>query len=175
MKSCTQTWTELSQRRVNSTARIQGGGIANAPTLKTCGTVHPLLAQYTSGRSPMPHWWPPASVAHCTSFGMHFIRGWERQRDRENEKERKEERKRIEEKERGRGRERSANVLSKLDRFSGTILIYEIEYFWANRLISYRMIRSVISTFSWGGPTFSLFFNATGLLKNWKKTSLYIM
>ena len=30
-------------------------------------------------------------------------------------------------------------------------------------------LRGVISTFSWGGKFFFKFFNATGLLKNWKK------
>ena len=35
--------------------------------------------------------------------------------------------------------------------------------------ISSFSTRGVISTFSWGGQNFFLFFNATGLLKNWKK------
>ena len=33
----------------------------------------------------------------------------------------------------------------------------------------YEAHRGVISTFSWGGQNFFLFFNAPGLLKNWKK------
>ena len=36
------------------------------------------------------------------------------------------------------------------------------------------MFRGVISTFSWGGGKFFLFFNATGLLKNWKKKQHFI-
>ena len=43
-----------------------------------------------------------------------------------------------------------------------------------NEHVWYRHVtRGVISTFSWG-PKKLLFFNATGLLKNWKKTTLYM-
>ena len=44
-------------------------------------------------------------------------------------------------------------------------MMFEEQY---NRILFAHNFRSVISTFSWGAKFF-LFFNATGLLKNWKK------